>query len=107
MSRPYHGRRRRRPHRRLRYPGGGKPPRRGSYQAFGLRHLYNLLIPGVRGGARRRLFNEAGAGLALLYGGIGAALGWGMLGPFGVVIGFGLGVTVGAEYLTRNGYYRP
>ena len=107
MSRPYHGRRRSRPNRRLRYPGGGSPPRRHSYQPFGLRHLYNLFIPEIRGPARRQLFNDISSGLALLYGVFGAVLGWGLLGPFGVVLGFGAGLVLGAEYLSRKGYYRP
>lgn len=106
MSRPYHGRRRRRPGRRLRYPGGN-PPRRGSYQSFGLKTLYDLLLPGIRGPDRRRFFNDVSFGMALLAGAIGAVLGWGMLGPLGAFIGFGLGMTVGAETLARNGYYRP
>jgi len=107
MSSPYHGRRRRRPSRRLRYPGGGRPPRRGSYQNFGLRYLYNLFIPEIRGPALRRLFNDVSTALALLYGAFGAAVGWGLLGPLGVVLGLGAGLVFGSEYLTRKGYYRP
>jgi hypothetical protein len=38
---------------------------------------------------------------------LGALLGWASLGPFGVFIGFGAGVTLGANHLTRNGYFRP
>lgn len=107
MSRPYHGQRRSRPNRRLRYPGGGKPPRRSSYQSFGLRHVYNLFFPDIRGPDRRRMFNDVSTALALLYGVFGAGLGWGLLGPFGVVLGFGAGLVLGAEFLTRKGFYRP
>ena len=60
MSRPYHGRRRRRPGRRLRYRGGRLPPR-ASYQGSGLRMFYDLLLPHVRGRARRRFFNGVSA----------------------------------------------
>ncbi len=107
MSRPYHGRRRSRPNRRLRYPNGGKPPRPRSYQAFGLKVFYDLLLLGIRGRARRRIFNDFSCMIALLIGGLGAILGWNALGPLGVLIGFGGGFLGGAEYLSRNGYYRP
>ncbi len=105
MSRPYHGRRRRRPRRRLHYRGGGLAPRSG-YQAYGLKAVYDLLIPHIRGRDRRRFFNDVSVGVALWFGAVGAVLGWGMLGPFGVLIGLGAGVVLGAESLTRNGYFR-
>jgi hypothetical protein len=107
MSQPHPGRRRRRPRKRLRYRGKGLPPRSHSYQAFGLKSLYDLVLPGIRGGARRRFFNDVSAGVALWYGVLGALLGWAMLGPFGVVIGFGAGVTLGADFLTRKRFFRP
>jgi hypothetical protein len=106
MGQPYHGRRRRRPRWRLRYRGGGLAPRPGSYQAFGLRYLHDLVLPGIRGGDRRRFFNDVSGGLAVWFGVLGAAIGWGMIGPFGVLLGFGAGVVFGAGYLTRNRYFR-
>ena len=107
MGRPYHGRRRRRPRRRLRYRGNGLPARSHSYQDFGLKYLYDLLIPHIRGRDRRRFFNGVSGGLALWFGVVGALLGWGMAGPFGVILGFGAGVTLGANYLTKKRYFRP
>jgi hypothetical protein len=107
MSQPYPGRRRWRPRRRLRYRGSGLPPRSHSYQAFGLKYLYDLVLPGIRGQDRLRFFNDVSAGMALGFGVLGALLGWGMLGPFGVVLGFGAGVTLGADFLSKNRYYRP
>jgi hypothetical protein len=107
MGRPYHGRRRRRPRRRLRYRGGGLPPRSRSYHDFGLRAFYDLLFPHIRGRDRRLFFNGVSGWLALGFGALGAVLGWAMLGPFGVFLGFGAGVTFGAGYLTRHRYYRP
>ena len=108
MGRPYyHGRRRRRPGKRLRYCGSGLPPRSGSYQAFGLEAFYDLLIPHIRGRDRRRFFNGVSAGMALWFGVLGALLGWTMLGPFGGVIGFGAGLLLGADSLTRHRFFRP
>jgi hypothetical protein len=104
MSRPYPGRRRRRLRRRLRYRGGGLPPRSDSYQDYGLRALYDLILP--RGRARRQFFNDVSGGVAIWFGVLGGLLGWGMLGPLGVIVGFGGGLAFGASFLTRNRYYR-
>ena len=76
MSRPYHGRRRRRPRRRLRYRGNGLPPRT-QYQDFGLRDFYNLFFPHIQGRDRRQLFNGVSGWLALWFGVLGALIGWG------------------------------
>ena len=106
MSRPYPGRRRRRPRRRLRYRGNGLPPLSHSYQDFGLRFFYDLLIPHIRGRDRRQLFNGVSGWMAIGLGVLGALLGWGMLGPLGVILGFGCGIVFGASFLTKNRYYR-
>lgn len=106
MSRPDHGRRRRRPGRRLRYHGSGLAPRSG-YQAYGLKALYDLLMPHIRGRDRRRFFNDISVGVALWFGVLGAALGCATLGPFGLLLGAGVGFSFGANYLARNRYYRP
>ena len=105
MSRPYHGRRRRRPGRRLRYRGGRLPPR-ASYQGFGLRAFYDLLLLHVRGRARRRFFNGLSGLLAIWFGVVGAALGVAMLGPFGLFLGFAAGIGLGGNALIRSGHYR-
>jgi hypothetical protein len=107
MGQPYHGRRRRRPRKRLRYRGSGLSPRSRSYHDFGLRAFYDLLLPHIRGRDRRQFFNGVSGWLALWFGVLGAVAGWGMAGPFGVVIGFGAGLTLGANYLTRKRYFRP
>src|SRR5262245_43532896 len=107
MSRPDHGRRRRRPGRRLRYSGSGLAPRSGSYQAYGFKAVYDLLIPHIHGRDRRRFFNDVSVGVALGFGALGAVLGCAMLGPLGLFIGFGAGFSFGANYLERNRYYRP
>ena len=45
--------------------------------------------------------------MAIWFGVLGALLGWGMLGPLGVILGFGGGIVLGASFLTKNRYYRP
>jgi hypothetical protein len=105
MGRPYRGRRRRRPRRRLRYRGAGLPPRSHSYQNFGLRAFYDLFVP--RGRSRRLFFNDVCGWMALMFGALGAVFGWTMLGPFGLFLGFGLGASLGGRFLTKNRYYRP
>ena len=37
---------------------------------------------------------------------LGTLLGWGMAGPFGVILGFGGGIALGANFLAKNRYYR-
>jgi hypothetical protein len=107
MGKPYPGRRRRRPRRRLRYRGSGLPPRSCSYQDFGLKFVYDLVIPHLRGRDRRRFFNDVSGWMTLGFGALGALLGFGMLGPLGVFLGFGAGMVLGANFLTRDRYYRP
>ena len=107
MGRPYHGRRRRRPGRGRRHRGGGLSSRPHSYQDYGLKFLYDLILPGIRGPDRRRLFNDISCVVALGSGVLGAILGCAALGPFGVFLGFGAGFALGANFLARNRYYRP
>jgi hypothetical protein len=45
--------------------------------------------------------------MALGFGVLGALLGRGMLAPFGVILGIGVVVTLGADFLTRNRDFRP
>jgi hypothetical protein len=106
MGRHYPRRRRSRPRRRLRYRGNGLPARSHSYQDSGLRYIYDLLIPHIRGRDRRLFFNRVSGWMALWFGVLGALLGWGMLGPLGVILGFGGGIVFGANFLTKNRYYR-
>jgi hypothetical protein len=107
MGKPYHGRRRRRPRRPLRYHGSGLAPRSHSYQHFGLKFFYDLLIHHIRGRDRRRFFNGVSGLMALWFGVLGALLGWAMIGPLGLLLGFGGGASLGARFLAKNRYYRP
>ncbi len=104
MGKPYHGRRRRRPQRRLRYRRSGLAPRSHSYQDFGLRFFYDLFAP--RGHGRRHFFNGVSDWMTLWFGVLGAVLGFAMLGLLGVVPGFGAGMVLGAGFLTKKRYYR-
>jgi hypothetical protein len=90
----------------LRYRGSGLPPRSHSYQDFGLKFVYDLLLPTCRGRDRRRFFHGVSEWMTLGFGVLGALLGWGMLGPLGVFLGFGGGMVLGAYFLARNRYYR-
>ena len=83
MSRPYPNRRRKRPARRPpnRYRGGGPPVRPDGFQDLGLRHVYDLILPGSSGGhPRRRFFNRAAAGLVVGMGLTVAFIGLGEVG---------------------------
>jgi hypothetical protein len=89
----------------LRYRGNGLPPQSHSYQDFGLRAVYDLFLP--RGRYRRHFFNGVSGWMTLWFGVLGALLGWGMAGPLGVFPGFGAGVVLGANFLTKTRYFRP
>ena len=107
MSRPYPNRRRRRPGRRPphRYRGGDLPVRPNSLQDFGLRHLYNLIMPDVRGRQRRELFNWVSGWTILGMGLFGAVIGSGA-GPAGAIVGFLVAVGIMAHILTRHRFLR-
>jgi hypothetical protein len=68
--------------------------------------VYNLFLPHIRGRNRRQFFNRVSEGMAIWFGALGALLGWVMLGPLGVFLGFGCGIVFGANFLTKNRYYR-
>ena len=106
MGKNYPRRRRSRPRRRLRYRGNGLPARSHSYQDFGFRAIYDMLIPRIRGRDRRLFFNRVSEGMAIYFGVLGGLLGWVILGPIGVLFGFGCGIVFGANFLTKNRYYR-
>jgi hypothetical protein len=85
----------------------GSRPWSYTYQDFGLLSFYDLLLPHVRGSDRRLFFNRVSEGMAIYFGVLGALLGWVMLGPLGVILGFGGGIVFGANFLTKNRYHRP
>ena len=107
MSRPRPRRRRKRPGRRLshRYRGGSPAIRPNSFQDFGLRYLYNFLMPDVRGRDRRKFFNQVSAWPALGMGVFGALVG-SSSGPVGAVIGFLVGLGLMVHVLTKHRFLR-
>jgi hypothetical protein len=107
MSRPYPNRRRKRPGRRPphRYRGGALPVRPNSFQDFGLRHLYNLLMPDVRGRQRRAFFNWVGGWTVLGIGLFGAVIGSGA-GPAGAIVGFLVAVGIMTSTMTKHRFLR-
>jgi hypothetical protein len=102
-------------HRRRRRPGR-RPPHRLSrryagppgpgFTGYGFRTYYDLLLPGLRGRAKRRFFNEACGGLLLGAVLAGAVCGFALAGPLGGLIGLGLGVALGGALAERGGFYR-
>ena len=107
MSRPYPNRRRKRPRprRRHRYRGGEIPIRPNSFQDFGLRHIYNLLMPDVRGRQRREFFNWLSGWTILVMGLAGALIG-SAAGPAGAIVGFVVAVGLMAYGMTRHRFLR-
>ena len=107
MSRPYPDRRRKRPGRRPphRYRGGDLSVRPNSFQDFGLRHLYNLIMPDVRGRQRRELFNWVSGWTNLGMGLFGAVIGSGA-GPAGAIVGFLVAVGIMAHVMTKHRFLR-
>ena len=108
MSRPYPNRRRKRPGGRPphRYRGGAPPVRPNSFQDFGLRHIYDLILPGVRGGQRRKFFNWVSGWTILGMGLFGALVRSGFGGPGGAIVGFLIAVGIMAHTMTKHRFLR-
>ena len=108
MARPYPHRRRRRPGRRPphRYSGPRGGPRPGGFTAGALGPLYRVLLPGLRGGEKKRLFNEVSRALPLGLGLGGALLGYSWLGPLGAALGLGAGLAAGASAAEEGRFFR-
>jgi hypothetical protein len=109
MGRPYPNRRRKRPGRRPphRYRGGSLPVRPNGFTDFGLRHVYDLLMPHIRGRDRRLYFNRWSAGYVLVAALGGAVIGQGIAGPIGAIIGFLVGGECMGRGLIKHRFYRP
>jgi hypothetical protein len=109
MSRPYPNRRRKRPGRRPphRYRGGGPPARLGGFQAFGFRHIYDLVFPGIRGRDRRKFFNQASGGSVLAIGLTVAFVGLSSSGLSGAILGGVAAAALMGYSLKKHGFYRP
>jgi hypothetical protein len=109
MSRPYPNRRRKCPGRRPphRYRGGGPPVRPGGFQAFGFRHIYDLVLPGIRGRDRRRFLNQCGAWGVLAMGLTVAIVGSSESGFTVAILGGVAAAVLMGRGLKKHGFYRP
>ena len=109
MSRPYPNRRKKRPGRRPphRYRGGGFQVRPNSFQDFGARHIYDLILPDIRGRDRRRFFNGFSRWFTIAMGLSAARWGGEVAGPVGAFFGFGGGFMLGDHLARKHGFYRP
>ena len=107
MPRPYPHRRRRRPGRRPpHHYSGPRGPRPGGFTAGALGPLCRVLLPGLRGGEKKRLFNEVSRALPLGLGVGGALLGYAWLGPIGAALGLGAGLAAGASMVEKERFFR-
>jgi hypothetical protein len=89
--------RRRRGRGRGRLPSGFTPP--------GLRELYNVALP-MRGGEKRRFFNELGDRLVVMIGVATAVVGYGSGGLLGAVVGLAVGLVAVARAMVRGRFRR-
>jgi hypothetical protein len=80
--------------------------RPNSYQDFGLRHIYNLIMPGVRGRDRRDFFNSVSVVTILGMGLFGALVGSGFAGAGGAIVGFLVAVGIMTHTMTRHRFLR-
>jgi hypothetical protein len=80
----------------------GSRPWSHSYQDFGLLSFYDSLLPHVPGRDRLLFFNRVSEGMAIYFGVLGALLGRVILGPIGVLFGFGGVDGCRATFLTKN-----
>ncbi len=109
MSRPYPNRRRKRPGRRPphRYRGGSLPIRPRGFQDFGLRHLYDLIIPEIRGRDRRNYFNRMSGGVVLAIGLTYAFIGLSSSGLSGAILGGVAAAAFMGYSLRKHRFFRP
>ncbi len=109
MSRPYPNRRRKRPGRRPphRYRGGKPPVRPNSFMDFGLRQVYDLIFPTIRGRDRKTFFNQASTGSVVAMGFIAAFMGYEGAGLPGAILGGVAAMALSDHALRKHRFYRP
>ena len=109
MSRPYPNRRRKRPGRRPphRYRGGSPPARPDGFMDFGARHIYDLILPGIRGRDRRQAFNRASLVFVVVVGLTGAFLGFDSAGLPGAILGGIAAAAFMGHGLRKHRFFRP
>ena len=105
-SRPH--RDRRRPGRRPpnRYSGGNGSARPGGFTPPGLDAVYRLLMPTLRGPAKRAYFNDLSGRMVVGFGLVGAILALVWLGPLGAILGLGAGLLAGGWFARKGRFSR-
>ena len=106
-SRPQ--RHRRRPGRRPphRHPGGNAASRPAGFTPPGLDAAYRLLMPTLRGPAKRAYFNGLSDRMVVGFGLAGAILALVGLGPLGAILGLGGGLLAGGWFSRKGRFFRP
>jgi hypothetical protein len=74
---------------------------------LGLRHIYNLLLPDVRGRERREFFNWVSDFSVVGMGLFGALAGFSIVGPVGAIVGFFAASAFMAYIASKYRFYRP
>ena len=95
---------RRPPHR---YRGGKPPVRPNSFMDFGLRQVYDLIFPTIRGRDRKTFFNQASTGSVVAMGFIAAFMGYEGAGLPGAILGGVAAMALSDHALRKHRFYRP
>ena len=105
-SRPH--RDRRRPGRRPpnRHSGANGPARPAGFTPPGLDAVYRLLMPTLRGPAKRAYFNGLSDRMVVGFGLAGAILALAWLGPVGAIMGLGGGLLAGGWFARKERFHR-
>ena len=108
MPRSRPPRNRRRPGRRPphRYPGGNAISRPGGFTLPGFDAVYRLLMPTLRGPAKRAFFNDLSDWMVVGFGLAGAILALVWLGPLGAILGLAGGLLAGGWSARKGRFYR-
>jgi hypothetical protein len=81
--------------------------RPNGFTDFGLRHIYNIMMPHIRGRNRRLYFNGWSAGYVLGAALVGGMIGQGIAGPIGAIVGFLMGAECMRQVVVEHRFYRP
>jgi hypothetical protein len=100
--------RRRRPGRRPpnRYSGRHGPPTLQGFTGPGFRQLYEWMLPGLGGTAKKHHFNDVSRGIILAAGLCGAILGLICFGWIGAILGLGGGIAAGGSFAESQRFHR-
>jgi hypothetical protein len=108
MPRSYPHGKRRRPGRRPphRYSGSGGSARPQGFTPPVFKAFYDLFLPGLRGAARKRFFNQVSGGIVLPCALVGAVMGYNTLGVLGLLLGLGAGLAAGSSLVEKGRFFR-